>query len=75
MAKIIQQKIICKIGASYAVEKIVVEKIAINEATAEILNAIKDKIQKNIANIPTLKSKAIRQPMVVAIPLPPLKFR
>lgn len=36
--KTAQQKIVCESGASYAVEKIVVEKIETKEATAETLN-------------------------------------
>ena len=73
--KIIQQKIICDIGASYAVEKIVVEKMATKEAIAEILNETKVKIQKHIAKMPTLKSRAKMVPIAVATPLPPLKFK
>ena len=75
ITKIIQQKIICESGASYAVEKIVVEKIATNEATAEILKETKVKIQKQIAKIPTLKSRAMIVPIAVETPLPPLKFK
>ena len=54
-----QQKIICESGASYAVEKIVVEKIETKEATAETRNETNVKIQKHTAKIPTLKSSAI----------------
>ena len=72
---ITQQKTICENGASYAVEKIVVEKIATNDATAEMRKDTKVRIQKQIANIPTLKSSAMIEPIEVATPLPPLNFK
>jgi hypothetical protein len=73
--KTAQQKIICESGASYAVEKIVVEKIETKEATAETRKETKVKIQKHTAKIPTLKSSAIIVPIVVATPFPPLNFK
>ena len=73
--KTAQQKIVWGSGASYAIEKIVVEKIETTDATAETREEKKVKIQKHTAKIPTLKSSAIIVPIDVAIPFPPLNFK
>ena len=70
-----KQKTICDDGAPYTEDNITVEKIAINDEIEEIRKAQKAMIQKNIANIPTAKSKAKITAIAVATPLPPLKFK
>ncbi len=66
---------ICDVGASYAEDKIVAEKIASNEDIEEIRNKQKDRIQKQTIRKPTVESRANIVAIAVATPLPPLKFR
>ena len=70
-----QQKINCEVGASYAADKTIEEKIAISEETEETRNKQKDIIQKHTTKNPTDTSSANKTAIAVATPLPPLKLR